>query len=108
MKVIPFLNKNDPEQRRALSQFLDANFFLFPTLAETVAIVLCEASAHGLPSIARNTGGLASVVTEGVNGCLLPETATGSRRMYDERLNWDAWGKAAQPLFETAVRSSAA
>ena len=132
MRVIPFLNKNDPGQRLALSQlFLDANFFLFPTLAETVAIVLCEASAHGLPSIARNTGGLASVVTEGVNGCLLPETATGkqfaqkirevladgdlytdlvegSRKMYDECLNWDSWGKAAQPLFEAAVRSSAA
>ncbi len=131
MRVIPFLNKNDPEQRRALSRlFLDANFFLFPTLAETVAIVLCEASAHGLPSIARNTGGLASVVTEGVNGCLLPESATGkqfaqkimevladgdlysdlvkgSRRMYEERLNWDAWGKAARPVFEQSMRSAA-
>lgn len=131
MKVIPFLDKSDPEQRKALSQlFLDANFFLFPTLKEAAAIVLCEASAHGLPSIVRNTGGLSSVVLDGVNGCLLPENAggkefaekvraviadgtayarlvEGSRREYEERLNWDAWGRAVKPLFEQAIYSTA-
>lgn len=129
ISIVPFLNKNDPDQRATLSKlFLDANFFLFPTLREAAAIVLCEASAHGLPSIVRDTGGLASVVIDGKNGCLLSESATGkdfatkiqeiladeegyadlvrgSRQAYEERLNWDVWGKTVKPLFETVIRS---
>ncbi len=130
ISVVPFLNKHKLEELHALSQlYLNANFFLFPTFGEAAAIVLCEASAHGLPSIVRNTGGLASVVTDGVNGYLLPETAMGqefaekifeilndgdrysrlvrgSRQAYEERLNWDAWGRAVQPLFERSVLSA--
>lgn len=122
--VVPFLNKNIPEQRLRLSQlFLEANFFLFPTTTEALGIVLCEASAHGLPSLVRNTGGVGSVITEGVNGFLLPADAVGpayaqrildvcqqpeayealvrtSRKAYEERLNWDAWGMAVKPIFE--------
>ena len=129
ISIIPFLSKNDPEQRAALSQlFLDASFFLFPTMREAAAIVLCEASAHGLPSIARRTGGLASVILEGKNGHLLPESATGkdfamkirevladkvgyenlvrgSRQLYEDRLNWDAWGQTVKPFFEKIIRS---
>ncbi len=130
ISVVPFLNKHKPEQLHALSQlYLNANFFLFPTFGEAAAIVLCEASAHGLPSIVRNTGGLSTVITDGMNGSLLPETAMGeqfaekifeilndgdrytalvrgSRQAYEERLNWDAWGRAVQPLFEHAVLSA--
>jgi glycosyltransferase involved in cell wall biosynthesis len=124
LKIIPFLSKREPVQRRKLSQlFLDANFFLFPTLADATPLVLCEASAHGLPSLARNTGGVGGAVTDGENGYLLPPDATGkqyaekiqtivqersiydslvraSRRTFEERLNWDAWGRAAKPIFD--------
>jgi glycosyltransferase involved in cell wall biosynthesis len=124
------LGKSDPLQRRRLSQlFLEANFFLFPTLAEAYGIVLCEASAHGLPSLARDTGGVGAAVTDGENGYLLPPDATGrqyankilkivqdgsnyerlvlsSRMAYEERLNWDAWGRAVKPIFEQVVEES--
>jgi glycosyltransferase involved in cell wall biosynthesis len=130
ISIVPFLDKNDPEQRATLSKlFLEANFFLFPTLREAAAIVLCEASAHGLPSIVRNTGGLASVIIDGQNGYLLSESATGkdfstkiqeiladkegyanlvrgSRQSYEERLSWDVWGKTVKPLFDRIVRSN--
>lgn len=126
--VLPFLNKNDPEQRHRLSAlFLEANFFLFPTATEALGIVLCEASAHGLPSLVRHTGGVGSVVRDGVNGYLLPLEAEGaayaekilqisrdpaayremvrnSRAEYETRLNWDAWGRAVKPIFEAAVQ----
>ena len=126
--VVPFLNKNDPEQRRRLSAlFLEANFFLFPTSTEALGIVMCEASAHGLPSLVRDTGGVGSVVRDAVNGYLLPPDATGSayaekilaicrdpeayrqlvqssRDEYEARLNWDAWGRAVKPVFEAAMR----
>ncbi len=124
--VVPFLNKNEPEQRQRLSAlFLQANFFLFPTSTEALGIVMCEASAHGLPSLVRHTGGVASVVRDGVNGYILPADAQSaayaerilqlcrdseayarmvgsSRKEYEERLNWDAWGRAVQPVFEAA------
>lgn len=127
LEVIPFLNKHDSVQRRRLSQlFLGANFFLFPTLAEAYGIVLCEASAHGLPSLARDTGGTGGAVADGENGFLMPWDATGeqyaekimsivenrtvydglvrsSRKLYEERLNWDAWGCAVAPIFRSAV-----
>ncbi len=126
--VVPFLNKNDPEQSRKLSAlFLEANFFLFPTSTEALGIVLCEASAHGLPSLVRDTGGVGGVIREGVNGYLLPGEAEGaayaekiveicrdpgtyaqlvrgSRDEYEERLNWDAWGEAVKGIFEGAIR----
>jgi glycosyltransferase involved in cell wall biosynthesis len=130
IEVVPFLNKRDPVQRQKLSQlFLKANFFIFPTIAEAFGIVLCEASAHGLPSLVRNTGGVGGAVTDGVNGYLLPAEANGknyaekileviqdrmrygelvrrSRRAYEERLNWDAWGRAVRPIFERLVREN--
>jgi glycosyltransferase involved in cell wall biosynthesis len=125
--VIPFLNKRDPKERKKLSQlFLEATFFIFPTMAEAYGIVLCEASAHGLPSLVRNTGGIGGAVTDGENGCILGPDATGrqyawkileivrdatryaalvrkSRDAYEERLNWDAWGRSVKPLFEQVV-----
>jgi glycosyltransferase involved in cell wall biosynthesis len=124
LKFIPFLNKHDPAQRRKLSRlFLDANFLLFPTAAEAYGIVICEASAHGVPSLVRDTGGVGGAVTDGENGYLLPSDAKGeqyaekvqaivqdrsvydglvraSRRAYEEKLNWDAWGRAVKPIFE--------
>lgn len=126
MSVVPFLNKNDPEQRQRLSGlFLEANFFLFPTATEALGIVMCEAGAHGLPSLVRDTGGVGSVIRDGVNGYLLAPDADGaayaarisgicqnakvyaqmvqnSRNEYEERLNWDAWGRAVKPVFEAA------
>lgn len=127
MVIIPFLNKRDPEQRRRLSElFLEASFFLFPTMAEAYGIVLCEASAHGLPSLVRDTGGVGGAVVDGENGYLLPPDATGkqyaekvleivrdrcvydelvrtSRMAYEERLNWDAWGRSVKPIFMQAA-----
>lgn len=127
--VVPFLNKNDPAQRHELSTlYLEANFFLFPTSTEALGIVVCEASAHGLPSLVRDTGGVGGVLREGVNGHLLAAGAggaayaerileisrdpagykdlvRGSRDEYEQRLNWDAWGRAVKPVFQAAVPS---
>ncbi len=128
IEIIPFLSKRDAAQRKRLSQlFLDANFFLFPTTADATPIVLSEASAHGLPSLVRDTGGVGGAVTDGENGYLLPPDATGeqyakkiidivqdqdvydklilsSRMAYEEKLNWDAWGRAVRPIFEQVVQ----
>jgi glycosyltransferase involved in cell wall biosynthesis len=124
MTVIPFLNKNKPEERKRFSQLLlESDFFLLPTRAECFGIAFCEANAFGLPVLATDTGGVSEIVRNGVNGYLLPLSARGeayaekiagfyhaparyaemraaSRDRFDECLNWDAWGRAVNPLLQ--------
>ncbi len=120
--VIPFLDKRDPAQQHTLSElFLRAHFFVFPTRAEAFGIVVAEASAHGVPSLAADTGGVSGVLSDGKNGFLLPFNASGidyankikaciadparygdlvrsSRDIYEDRLNWDAWGESMRTV----------
>ncbi|HSQ59041.1 MAG TPA: glycosyltransferase family 4 protein [Acidobacteriota bacterium] len=120
MDVVPRLDKRDPAQEAALSRLLLAASFLFvPSRSECYGIVFCEASAHGTPSIATDTGGIAGAVRHGENGFLLPPDATpddfartiagafadrdgyrrlvaASRDAYEARLNWDAWARAVR------------
>lgn len=123
MRVIPFLNKNDPGQRRELEKlYALSDFLLVPTRREAYGIVFCEASAYGLPSITTDTGGVLGAVRDGENGFALPLSARGgdyarviaeiyqddqryielvrsSRRAFEEKLNWDAWGVTARKIF---------
>ena len=75
-------------------------------------------AAYGVPVLSTDTGGVSGIVQNGVNGFLLPPEAPGaeyakvlaelfespdryrelreaSRAAYDERLNWDAFGRSA-------------
>ena len=59
MDYVGFLNKNIPEQYQKLITIMGrCNLFLLPTKAECAGIVLCEASAFGLPIFTFDTGGL--------------------------------------------------
>lgn len=122
MNVVPFLDKNDPKQRKKLAElYLDADFLLLPTRYECYGIVFCEAAAFGLSVITTDTGGVTGVVENGVNGYALPYDAGGadyarliaeiyaddaryyalvhqSRSKFEERLNWDAWAKTVRRL----------
>ena len=123
-KVIPFLNKNIPAQRAQLHELLlSSDFLLMPTRADCTPIVFCEASAYGLPVITADTGGVTEVVKSGENGYVLPHDAVAadyarliyeifgderrycelvsrSRTAYEERLNWDTWGRKVRQLFD--------
>ena len=125
LTIIPFLDKNDREQRNRLGQlYRDADFFLLPTRADCYGIVFCEAAAHGVPSIAPATGGVPCAVSDGETGILLPPSATkadyakvisetfanpdrlgrlkrSSRDAYETRLNWQAWGQRVSNLIRT-------
>ncbi len=118
MKIVPYLDKNDESQYEELEQlYLTSDFLLLPTRNECFGLVFGEANAFGLPVIATKTGGVPEAVTDGENGFLLPIDARGSayaqviarlyqddqlyyelvkssRKAFDDRLNWDAWGKA--------------
>jgi glycosyltransferase involved in cell wall biosynthesis len=122
MTVIPFLDKNKQEDMlKFKSLFYEAHLFFMPTRAECFGVVFCEANAYGLPVITTDTGGTSSVIEDGVNGFILPESATSEayahiimkliddkelfRKMsnmalqkYEEELNWTRWGKEMKKI----------
>lgn len=129
LTVIPYLDKNDPTQYKELEQlYLSSDFLLLPTRNECFGLVFCEANAFGLPVISTFTGGVPEVIREGENGFLLPLHARGheyaqviarlyqdeqsyndlvrsSRKAFDDRLNWDAWGAAASTYIIEMLKS---
>lgn len=110
------LSKADPGEAHRLDTLHRRSSFLFmPSRQEAYGLVYCDAAAFALPSIAADTGGVATVVEHGVSGLLLPsgsgpqayaqaildawrcETTyetlqAGARRAFETRLNWRAWG----------------
>jgi glycosyltransferase involved in cell wall biosynthesis len=126
-RVIPFLNKSDPQQWKEFEQlYFDAHFMLFPTRADALGLVLCEASAYGLPVLATDTGGVRGALNDGVNGFAMPYEARGdayaakimaiiaepsryqdlvvsSRDEYERCLNWDAWGVSIRNVMERVL-----
>jgi glycosyltransferase involved in cell wall biosynthesis len=124
LTVIPFLNKDIPAHRAKLHDLLlSSDFLLLPTRLDCTPIAFCEASAYGLPVITADTGGVPEMVKSGENGYVLPRGAVAadyarvlyeifgderryyelvrrSRVAYEERLNWDVWGRKIRQLFD--------
>jgi glycosyltransferase involved in cell wall biosynthesis len=129
LRIIPFIDKNIPDQREALNLlFSQANFFILPTRADCSPIVICEAAAFALPTIASDVGGIPSLILEGENGYTLPISADGSdyadliakifnqksdyqklfsktREIYDTCLNWDSWAKSLKAVLVDSLRT---
>jgi glycosyltransferase involved in cell wall biosynthesis len=123
--IHPQLDKTVPAELALFENALEtAHFVVMPSI-ESYGFVFCEASAHGVPSLCLRVGGVP--VRDGVNGHALPmgsgpEAFAGlirrylddpaayqalvrtTRQEYEERLNWDAWGRGAAALIDDAVR----
>lgn len=117
LRVVPFLNKQVPEQRAEFERlWRESDFFVLPSRCECAGVVYCEAAAYALPVLATRTGGVPSLVREGVNGYTLAPECRGdayaeriaevvgdlgryealceaSRTEFETRLSWDAWGE---------------
>lgn len=116
IQIFSYIDRTHERDRHIYHELLYTHHFLIlPTRAECFGIVFCEANAYGLPAITTNTGGIPSVVIDGINGYKLPLSAEGSkyakkihflfsdfkerylplvkssRQYYDDRLNWDVW-----------------
>lgn len=113
--VIPFLDKNIPEQQKQFRNILSqGHFLLLPTQADCTPMVIAEANAFSCPVLANDVGGIASLVSPGKNGYLFAPTATAtdyantlkqvlpnsqhytalsqqSFAFYQEHLTWAAW-----------------
>jgi glycosyltransferase involved in cell wall biosynthesis len=124
IEVISFLDKNKQHDLDVFIELLNKTHLLFlPSKAECFGIVFCEASAFGIPCITRNTGGISNAVYNGVNGYCLDENAKtedyfdviqklienesefeklslSSRRLYEDKLNWDKWASSVLELLK--------
>lgn len=131
LTVIPYLNKGlEADHQRYIQLMLDSHFLVLPTVADCTPMVLAEANAFRMPVITSETGGIPSLVQEGVNGFLLPVDATGegyartivreyfdkpeeylnlaktARDKYEKALNWDSWGERVSQLVESELTNS--
>lgn len=68
---VTFLGRIPREQ--TVPYYQEASLFVLPSLNEGMSNAMLEALASGLPIIATPTGGTAELVTEGVNGMIVPE-----------------------------------
>jgi glycosyltransferase involved in cell wall biosynthesis len=126
------LRKADPAQyRRLVEAYRQCSFLFMPSMEEAFGIVYCEAAAFGRPSIARDTGGVASAVADGVTGVLLPPDAgvadyadritavwsdpaayrtmcENARAAYLSRLNWGSWAERFGQIAQDVLARRAA
>lgn len=84
VRVIEKLDKDSAEGEREFVAILNqTDFFILPTLADCTPIVIAEAFSAGVPVLATNTGGIPSLVSEGVNGFMF---ALGDVQGYVQRI----------------------
>ena len=122
------IDKSTPQGEAEIVRLLgESHFLCLPSYADCTPIVLCEASACGVPSISIRTGGIGSVVTDGTNGYLFDEPfsakaaaesiatcmadydgsyiplALTSRTEYRARLNWTSSTRSILGIMATLV-----
>jgi glycosyltransferase involved in cell wall biosynthesis len=92
------LPKSTNAGRARMSQILgESHVLILPTLAECAAVVLAEAGAFGVPVLASDVGGNASLVRQNVNGILLSPQATTAEwadaalRIVADRQTYERW-----------------
>lgn len=122
-----FLNKSIPAEKELLENLYKTCHFLFlPSRAEAFGCVFCEASAFGMPSFARNTGGISTAIRNGKNGFILEPSAgvqeyadlichyfldqqkytnlgLSSYHEYETRLNWRSIGTLITELIKDVI-----
>jgi len=124
IKLLGFISKQTDAGKAELSRLFNESHFLFlPSRADACPMVFAEANAHGLPCLTSYVGGIASAITDHVNGMTfalnapmsdycqyIVETlqdrnayhalALSSQREYAERLNWETAAGQVKKLME--------
>ncbi|MEM6421123.1 MAG: glycosyltransferase family 4 protein [Pseudomonadota bacterium] len=106
VRIAGFLDKNDPAAAARLDRLLaEAHLFVLPTRADCTPMVVAEANTFGTPVLITETGGIGSLVTEGVNGRMLPVEAppeAWAQAIAEMTADPGAWAAMSQASFAHA------
>jgi glycosyltransferase involved in cell wall biosynthesis len=126
-----FLRKDVDEEAALLDRLQrEAGFFILPSRQEAFGLVFCEASAYGLPILATRTGGVSTIVQDGINGMLFDpgepaaayvdailmlqanpdryaEMSRKAIRIFSDRLTWQAWGRTIHHIASEILENRA-
>lgn len=70
------ISKDAGTSEQAYADLLaSSHFLLHPSLGDCFGIAMCEANAWAVPALARDSGGVGSLITNGKNGFILPAEA---------------------------------
>jgi len=104
------LRRSIPHEAKLLHQLFSASHFvLLPTSGDCTPNVLCEASLYGVPSIARNVGGVSSLVDDGKTGFLVPPDggsdiyAQAIKRAWGDRQFYLSLARASRAFYESNI-----
>jgi glycosyltransferase involved in cell wall biosynthesis len=93
-----YISKRTQEGRDQIRGLLEkCHLLVLPTRAEAYGLVFCEANAYGMPVLATHTGGVPTIVKEGVNGWLYPMEAGGEyyaarvRKIMEDRRTYEEY-----------------
>lgn len=126
VKNLGFINKSAQEgQKRINDLFAQSHFLILPSRADATPIVFCEANSFGVPCLARNTGGIPTIIKNGKNGKVFSgdnldaycnyiitimqnyskykELALSSFMEYKSCLNWSIAGQTVKRLLQDIV-----
>lgn len=127
LKLEGFLDKRSEHDRKKLRDlYQSALFYFMPSRAEASGVVFCEANAFGVPCLAPETGGVPTLIENGVNGqrfaldtstdgytdfiislmkepSRYDEMARYSLRVSRRRLNWEASGASLHSLLQSLL-----
>jgi glycosyltransferase involved in cell wall biosynthesis len=122
VRINGFVSKENAQGISLLDQlYRESHFFIMPSQSEPYGIVYAEACSYGLPVIANDIAGPATIVKNGINGFLIPSNAAPSfyadqlERVwsdrstyeslclssfleYESRLNWKIFGQTIRKL----------
>ena len=127
VKLEGFIDKrSDAGRQRMADLYRSTLLFFMPSNAEAFGVVFCEAGAHAVPCLATATGGIPTIIQNGVNGQLLPQGASvdefvheilrlaepstyrtmahATLRSYRERLNWEVSGRRVMELLRDVTK----
>jgi glycosyltransferase involved in cell wall biosynthesis len=124
---IGFLSKkNESENQQLIALFKESHFFILPSLAECYGLVYAEANAYGLPAIGTKTGGIPTIIKDGLNGKTFDldadaslyaefiqsyfldqekytQLALTSLKEFESRLNWRVAGEKVTEILKEIV-----
>jgi glycosyltransferase involved in cell wall biosynthesis len=127
INCLGFISKSTAAGRQQLDHLLaESHFVIVPSRAENYGIVFCEANSFGTPCLATKTGGIPTIIREGVNGKLFElnaqigeycdyvlslfanhpqyqQLALSAFNEYQSRLNWNVAAQQVKQLLSEAI-----